>query len=198
MGQLESVQLSYKVRLFKGALSRWSTLFCWQCQSRVFIRYGTWDVTCQLQNHSFVSNKYICQVLYQMIEIIKMNFWKNCKANKFSKTTIAIRFSLFQVCPFFLLLHFLCYFYLRFMFWAVYFNVSLSLVAVPTNLNCDKSPDTAPLNKNHTWNRTLNHISYSTKCMIRNLFKVLVCDDRFPGQWLCHVLHQPRDQCRQH
>ena len=47
-GQLESEQLSYKVRLFKGALSQWSTFFCWQCQSRVFIRYGTWDVTFEL------------------------------------------------------------------------------------------------------------------------------------------------------
>ena len=47
-GQLESVQLSYNERLFKGALSQWSTFFCWQCQSHVFIRYGTWDVTFEL------------------------------------------------------------------------------------------------------------------------------------------------------
>ena len=126
-GQLESVQLSYKVRLFKGALSQWSTFF--------------------------VDNANHASLFAMELEMLLLS---------------------------------------------CYFNISLSLVEVPTNLNCDKSRDTAPLNKNNTWNRTLNYVSCSTKCMIRNLFTVLVCDDRLSGQWLCHVLHQPRDLCRQH
>ena len=184
--------------LLKGALSRWSTFFCWQSQSRVFIRYGTWDATCELQNHIFVWNKYVSQALYQMIKITKESFWKTAELTNFKKTTIAIRFSLFQVCPSVPSFTFVVLFLPSVYVLGSYFNVSLSLVEVPTNLNWDKSRDTTPLNKNHTWNRTLNRISYWTKCMIRNLFKVLVFDDRFPGQWLCHVLHQPRDLCRQH
>ena len=74
-GQLQSVQLSYKVRLFKGALSRWSIFF--------------------------VDNANHASLFAMELEM----------------------------------LHLSCY-----------FNVSLSLVAVPTNLNYDNSRDTAPLN----------------------------------------------------
>ena len=140
-GQLESVQLSYKVRLLKGALSRWSTFFCWQSQSRVFIRYGTWDVTCELQNHIFVWNKYVSQALYQMIKITKESFWKTAELTNFKKTTIAIRFSLFQVCPSVPSFTFVVLFLPSVYVLGSYFNVSLSLVEVPTNLNCDKSRD---------------------------------------------------------
>ena len=79
-GQLELVQLSYKVRLFKGALSQWSTFFL------LF----------------FVDNANLTSLFAMELEM----------------------------------LHLSCY-----------FNVSLSLVEVPTNLNYDKSRDTAPLNK---------------------------------------------------
>ena len=117
--QLESVQLSYKVRLLKGALSRWSTFFCWQSQSRVFIRYGTWDVTCELQNHVLVWNKYVSQALYQMIKITKMNFWKTAELTNFKKRQLQSVSVFFKFVHPFLLLHLLCYFYLLFMFWAV-------------------------------------------------------------------------------
>ena len=123
--QLESVQLSYKVRLLKGALSRWSTFFCWQSQSRVFIRYGTWDVTCELQNHIFVWNKYVSQALYQMIKITKMSFWKTAELTNFKKRQLQSVSVFFKFVHPFFLLHLLCYFYLLFTFWVVIFMFHL-------------------------------------------------------------------------
>ena len=74
----------------------------------------------------------------------------NYKITSSCETTIAIRFSLFQVCPSVPHFTFVVLFLPSFYVLGSYFNVSLSLVEVPTNLNCDKSRDTTPLNKNRT------------------------------------------------
>ena len=47
---------------------------------------------------NFVSNKHVSQALYQTYKQQKQTL-KNCRANKFSKITIAICFNLLQVCP---------------------------------------------------------------------------------------------------
>ena len=44
------------------------------CQLRLLICYVTGEITSEWQSHSFVSNKYVSQALYQMLQTTKMNF----------------------------------------------------------------------------------------------------------------------------
>ena len=68
----------------------------------------------------------------------KNKLWKSCKANKFSKSAIVIRFNLLRVCPFvpsfvFALQENMCCVIYTFFYiygFSSYFNVSLNLVAV--------------------------------------------------------------------
>ena len=80
-----------------------------------FIRYGTWKRTCEWQNHRFMSNKNVSRAYvashagvfrgaktpawearaYEaLFKCYKHEKWtlKNCQANRFSKSTIAIGF----------------------------------------------------------------------------------------------------------
>ena len=80
------------------------------------------------------------------IKHYKQQKWtlKNCYVNKLSKTTIAIRFKLLQVCPCVSPFVFLCYLYLVFVFWAV-ISMFHSIWCRSHSLDFDKFCDTAPL-----------------------------------------------------
>ena len=52
---------------FQGAVSHLSSLFCWKWQLCIRVCYGTSEITCEWQNHIFLSNKYVSQALYQTI-----------------------------------------------------------------------------------------------------------------------------------
>ena len=69
------------------------------CQLRLLICYVTVEITSEWQSHRFVSNKYVSQALYQTGYKQQKWTFKNCQADKFSKSSIAIRFDLLQICP---------------------------------------------------------------------------------------------------
>ena len=52
------------------------------------------EITCNRQNHSFLSNKYTSQALYQTLQTTKWTYWKAARQYnlKFAKNTTAIRF----------------------------------------------------------------------------------------------------------
>ena len=50
--------------------------FCLECQLLVLIHYVTEEIFSELQNHSFLSNKYVSQALFQPLQATEMNFEK--------------------------------------------------------------------------------------------------------------------------
>ena len=42
-------------------------------QLRVLIRYRMWEITCEKQSHSFLSNKKVSQAKYQTLQTTKIN-----------------------------------------------------------------------------------------------------------------------------
>ena len=97
-------------------------------QLRVFTRYETWEITCKWQDHSFVSNKYVSQALYQTLQTTKMNL-KTVRLTRFQKPQLQSVAIFFKFVHLWLHLYSLCHLYLILTFWAVIF-VSLNLVAV--------------------------------------------------------------------
>ena len=63
-------------KLYKGPLSRLAHSFCLECQLLVLIHYVTEEIFSEWQNHSFLSNKYVSQALFQTLQATEMNFEK--------------------------------------------------------------------------------------------------------------------------
>ena len=61
-------------------------------------KHLTFNSTCEWQNHRFVLTNLFSRKYFKRKKQQKWTL-KYCKGNKFSKTTIAIRFNLRQVCP---------------------------------------------------------------------------------------------------
>ena len=80
------------------------------------------------ENHSFCQTKYVCK---HYISRYKQQKWtlKNCLANKFTKTTVTIRFNLFRVFPSVSTFVLAVSFILSSNFLSAYFNISLCLAA---------------------------------------------------------------------
>ena len=57
------------------------------------------EITCNRQNHSFLSNKYTSQALYQTLQTTKWTYWKAARQYnlKFAKTLLQSGFNLLQV-----------------------------------------------------------------------------------------------------
>ena len=116
--------VSYFIHLKAWTVSWLSSSFFQLYQLRVLVRSGTWQITREWQNHSFLSNKYISQALYQT-KI--MNFEK---LRKPARPTTAVRSIFFHPSfqPFVLSVLFTHSFNVL----SSYFDVSLNLVVVPT------------------------------------------------------------------
>ena len=83
------------------------------------------EITCNRQNHSFLSNKYTSQALYQTLQTTKWTYWKAARQYnlKFAKTLLQSGFNLLQVwspaVPKFVFA--VLFVYLLFTFWALLF-----------------------------------------------------------------------------
>ena len=70
--------------LFKGAVitaSYNSSFGRWP----VLIRYETWEIASELQNHSFVSSKYVFQGIISNVSNNKIEPWKTVRLTRFQK-----------------------------------------------------------------------------------------------------------------
>ena len=88
------------------------------------------EITCKYQNHSFVTNNCVSQALCLNSQITKINL-KNCQAEQFSKTSIAMRVIVLQFDPSVSCLVFALLFKPFVIVLSGYFNVSLYLMASP-------------------------------------------------------------------
>ena len=110
--------VSYFIHLKAWTVSWLSSSFFQLYQLRVLVRSGTWPITREWQNHSFLSNKYISQALYQRLQTTKiMNFEKLRKPARFQNPQLqSVQYSSIRPSN---LLFYLCYLHILLMFWAV-------------------------------------------------------------------------------
>ena len=109
-------------------LARWDMMMTrhddsrWWCAMELNVSE---EITCNRQNHSFLSNKYTSQALYQTLQTTKWTYWKAVRQYnlKFAKTLLQSGFNLLQVwspaVPKFVFA--VLFVYLLFTFWAVLF-----------------------------------------------------------------------------
>ena len=109
--------------------------FVYRWQVHVLIRYETWEIdACERQNPGKIAALSPSNMSPKhYITRYKQQNWtlKNCWANKFSKTTIAVCFNLLHICASVLSLLFDMSFIPSFNVLSGYFDGSLNLVAVP-------------------------------------------------------------------
>ena len=108
-------------------LARWDMMMTrhddesrWWCAMELNVSE---EITCNRQNHSFLSNKYTSQALYQTLQTTKWTYWKAARQYlKFSKTLLQSGFNLQVRSPAVPKSVFAVLFvYLLFTFWAVFF-----------------------------------------------------------------------------
>ena len=109
-------------------LARWDMMMTrhddsrWWCAMELNVSE---EITCNRQNHSFLSNKYTSQALYQTLQTTKWTYWKAARQYnlKFAKTLLQSGFNLLHVwspaVPKFVFA--VLFVYLLFTFWAVLF-----------------------------------------------------------------------------
>lgn len=112
--------VSYFIHLKAWNVSWLSSSFFQLYQLRVLVRSGTWQITREWQNHSFLSNKYISQAVYQRLQTTKiMNFEKLRKPARFQNPQLqSVQYSSIRPSNH---LYYLCYLHILLMsrFWAI-------------------------------------------------------------------------------
>ena len=67
----------------KGLWSRPATIV--HLANDLSCRYETWEIACELQNHSFVSSKYVVQGIISNVSNNKIEPWKTVRLTRFQK-----------------------------------------------------------------------------------------------------------------